>query len=394
MPTRKRWSARAAAAAAAISLMTVTGLGVGQAHGTPTGGAIHSKSTTGVNGSSALNTHRALTQSPGEAAVGFAEMGPRPTAHGDEPEPPDGHKPEPPDGHKPVPPAARAALAKLVDRIGDYVAESGTTYTFGGYLDEATGRIVLGTDAPENVLSQLTDFSGEPESEVQAIRNMQVLRGTLDMNSRQADEPPFKGGAAIDYPLPRGLPFCSAGYTVQDEAEQRFMVTAGHCYEEDLTVFTPGAVLGTVSDRRPSLDAELIGGESYAGQIFTGGVDSDTTIPVFGAVDAEALTLEDYCVSGAITGESCGHTVLSNLGFGCNGFTGGCLFGLTAYAGGRLPVGGDSGAPFYSKVSGGAFIHGHHSSRLNLANVAPVGLAVPWTKVSDAYGVDIVTETE
>lgn len=385
MPTRKRSSARAAAAAAAISLMTVTGLGVGQAHGTPSGGATYS--------SSAL---RLLTQPTGEAAVGAAEMGPRPTAHGHEPEPPYGHKPEPPDGHKPVPPAARAALTKLLNRIGDYVAESGTTYTFGGYLDEATGRIVLGTDAPENVLSQLTDFSGEPESEVRAIRNMLVSRSTFELNSRLDDAPPFSGGGGIRTEDDFG---CTSGYAVQ-RGGIRLMVTAGHCENDGAPITTQTGSLrfyGLVQDQRADLDTELISGEFYHGKIFTGGVDSDTTIPVFGAVDAGPFDpVDDYCFSGASAGEHCGHTVRSNFGFECGDFFGGCLTGLTTYAGGRLPQDGDSGAPFYSKIGGGAFIHGHHSGQQDFR---PIGLgrvayAVPWTRVSDAYGVDIVTETE
>ncbi|MET9679915.1 hypothetical protein [Streptomyces coeruleorubidus] len=385
MSKRKRSSARAAAAA--VSLITVTAICAGQAHGTSNGGATHNEAATGVKGSP--NLHWALAQAPREAAGGSAETGPPPA--------PDGHEPKPPHGHKPKPPAAaRAALAKLQARITNYIAQNpGATYTFGGYLDEATGRIVLGTDAPESVLSQLTDFSGEPESEVQAIRNMLVSRSTFDLQSRRDDAPPFSGGGGTRSESGFG---CTSGYAVQTSGI-RLMVTAGHCATDGTPITTQTGshrYYGLVQDQRVDLDTELISGEFYQGRIFTGGVDSNTTIPVFGAVDAEALTYDDYCLSGASTGESCGHTVRSNLGFGCTGFFEGCLTGLTAYTGGRPPQDGDSGAPFYSKISGGAFIHGHHSGSLDFRNVGLgiVSLAVPWTKVSDAFGVDIVAENE
>ena len=58
------------------------------------------------------------------------------------------------------------------------------------------------------------------------------------------------------------------------------------------------------------MDFELVGGSSYAGRVFTGGVTSTTSIPVVSAGGASA-GYTNYCHSGRTTGESCGHTATS-----------------------------------------------------------------------------------
>lgn len=78
-------------------------------------------------------------------------------------------------------------------------------------------------------MSQLTDFSGVPESEAQAIRNILVGRGALRLTDRQDDQP-FKGGGGIvgvNGGLTGQLKECTAGYVVE-KAGKQFMVTAGH----------------------------------------------------------------------------------------------------------------------------------------------------------------------
>ncbi|WP_326673436.1 LysM peptidoglycan-binding domain-containing protein [Streptomyces canus] len=288
--------------------------------------------------------------------------------------------------------AAKTALAKLQNRILDYVARNGTTYSFGNGLD-ATGRIVLDTDAPANVVSQLTDFSSEPANEAQAIRNVRVNRvSTRNLQSRLNDEAPFKGGGGMaSSPLPTGEQIeCSMGYAVEDSGGNKFMVTAGHCYENGVTVYTrtKNHTYGTVSDRRlpdktgDLMDAELVSGKDYLGQIFTGGVNSTTTIPV---VAAEGVTEGGlYCYSGATTGESCGHTVSSADWVSCA--ENGCVWPASVFRGGsRLPDHGDSGAPFYTlDHAGNAVIRGHV-----IAGNILHGFAEPWTEVAATYGVHI-----
>ncbi|MFE3928019.1 LysM peptidoglycan-binding domain-containing protein [Streptomyces sp. YIM B13508] len=300
-------------------------------------------------------------------------------------------------------PATKAALAKLQNRIIDYVSQNSTTYTFGNFLDR-TGRIILNTDAPANVLSQLTDFSGEPDNEIQAIRSMQVNRGTTRaLQSRQDDASPFKGGAAIVgsklspeivSPVPEGEILhgvCSSGYAVTERATgQRLMVTAGHCYPQDAAVSTPeGSAYGTVTRRLGGLrDTELIGGQDYEARIYTGTEDSHTTVPVVGA--GPVGWGGNYCHSGATTGEVCGHSVIDPV-FGLHCVEEGegteCTWPVASFLADRQPEQGDSGGPFYTKDhNGNAIIRGHV-----IGSGLGIAYAEMWPVVSLTLGVDIAT---
>ncbi|MEU0074115.1 LysM peptidoglycan-binding domain-containing protein [Streptomyces sp. NPDC006332] len=298
-------------------------------------------------------------------------------------------------------PAARAALARLQQNIRNYVAQNTGVYSFLNLL--AAGRVVLITDAPANVVSQLTNLSGAPESEVQAIRNILVIRGTVDLTSRDADEPPFKGGGGIQ----AGTSGCTAGYAVSDHVGARFMVTAGHCFDhegEEVTTLS-GRPYGRVYDKEAALDAARISGESYAGRIFTGDRDSDT-IPVLGAGDPRALPegFAMYCFSGLTTGESCGNSVVSTGDQLCPKDPGfGCVEGVTTLYGIRGSRHGDSGAPLYVKGNGGAFIRGHILAGTATEVPIPgtglsvpgfVSVALPWSQVANKFGVNIVTGLE
>jgi hypothetical protein len=294
-----------------------------------------------------------------------------------------------------VPPAAKKALDKVQTRIARYVAQHGTKYTFGSFVDPRTRKIIMTTDAPPNVMSTLTDMSGAPKREVQAIRSMRVYDMTTRNMSRRDDSPPFYGGGGISRRLP-GPRYsrCSSGYAVQ-RAGTRFMVTAGHCAPNGATFRTESLRYryGTVSDRRlPNatghpMDMELIGGVTsgmgYAGRIFIGGVDSNTSIPVIRGGPAYPLFYNDYCFSGRSTGESCGHTVLSVDAQSCTET--GCVKPAISFFGGSLPRSSDSGSPFYVKDSGRAYIRGHVTASNPL-----FGYAEPWTTLSAEYGVSIV----
>ncbi|MBT2393395.1 hypothetical protein J7E87_29250 [Streptomyces sp. ISL-1] len=174
---------------------------------------------------------------------------------------------------------------------------------------------------------------------------------------------------------------------MQNTRGQRFMVTAGHCFENRQVVFTESLarVYGTVSNRRTQgIDVELIGGRQYSGHIFTGGTDSSTVIPVRGAGRAY-VGFGNYCTSGRTTGETCGHRATSLNGQIC--VDGECLQGLIVFNNGRFrqPRAGDSGGPFYVKDRPGAYIRGHY-----VAGNAFTGYAVPWTAVASNLRVSIV----
>ncbi|MEJ3743627.1 hypothetical protein WEI85_10090 [Actinomycetes bacterium KLBMP 9797] len=284
-------------------------------------------------------------------------------------------------------PAASAALATIQGRIADYVAKNGTSYTFGSYLDATTGRIVLATDAPASLVTSLTTLSGVSTAAAAAAASTEVRRTTTsDAFHRRDDIAPYYGGAGIQ----SGGGLCSTGYSVQNGAGTRFITTAGHCYADGATVLTESGLntVGTVSGRRlPTVtghprDMELIGGQSYAGRIYTGGVTSTSSLPVVGAGSA-VVGFTDYCHSGRTTGENCGHTATSITGQVCTGT--GCKSPVIVFTGGVSPAGGDSGSPFYAKTATSVWIRGHV-----IAGDGVTSYAERWQDVVAQYGVSIV----
>ncbi|MEV7677925.1 hypothetical protein AB0O64_05095 [Streptomyces sp. NPDC088341] len=287
----------------------------------------------------------------------------------------------------PPSPGVTSALTTIQKRIADHVAAHGTRYTFASYVDPADGRIVLETDAPPRLVSALTDLSGAGAAQSEAAAQLRLRPGTTtDTFHRRDDSPPFYGGGGL---AAEGL-LCSSGYAVQ-RSGTRFMTSAGHCFNNGTTVATESGArtYGTVSDRRlppvsnDAADMELIGGQSYAGRVFTGGVTSDTSIPVVSAGGA-VVGFNNYCHSGRTTGEQCGHTATSTTAQVCTST--GCKSPVIAYTGGTLQQGGDSGGAFYVKDNAGAYIRGHV-----IAGSSTTGYIEPWTVVAAMLGVTIVT---
>ncbi|GAB1645507.1 hypothetical protein [Krasilnikovia sp. MM14-A1259] len=291
--------------------------------------------------------------------------------------------------HVAATPAATAALASLQARIARYAAASGGKYTFGSFIDSTTGRIVLDTNAPDAVVSSLTNLSGASLATRDAVSQIKVSRAAIrDTFSRRDDVPAFYGGGGIT----NGSGICSSGYAVRNGAGTVFMTTAGHCFATGSTVWTEsfGRVYGSVSNRHlptvtgEAYDAELIGGQAYAGRIFTGGVTSSTSTRVVAAGTAY-VGYNAYCASGRTTGETCGHTATSISGQVCTQT--GCKSPVIVYTGGTLPQGGDSGSPFYAKdASGNAWIRGNV-----IASGNGNGYVEPWTTISPRMGLSIVT---
>lgn len=305
----------------------------------------------------------------------------RPVPHTDRPD------------HANAPVASKAAqdeLSTLQARVRGYVAKHGAKYTFGTYLDATTGKIVIDTNAPADVVDSLTSTStrGAAARETAAGTRVKVNRQrTTDLYHRRDDVPSYYGGGGL---LASGA-LCSAGYTVTNSSGTRWMVSAGHCYAVGTRVNTESNLryFGTVTNRalaslgQPGLDMELLSGSSYAGRIFTGGVTSSTSIPVVSAGSA-STGYNNYCHSGRTTGENCGHTAVSTNAQVCTQT--GCKSPVIAFNGGVLSQGGDSGSPFYAKDSRGAFIRGHV-----IAGNGSTSYAETWNKVASRYGVSIVT---
>jgi hypothetical protein len=275
-----------------------------------------------------------------------------------------------------VSPAVAQVSATIQSRIVDFVQIHGTEYTWGSYANPLTGKVVVETNAPADVTSSL----------VGAFGGMVELRKTTisDNFSRRSDTSPFWGGAGVT--MTPGVFWCSTGYAVQNGSGVRSMVTAGHCFSNGTNVFTEngGIAMGSVSGNGlPSQDMELIGGQSYAGRHYTGGVDSTTSNAVVGAGDSFP-GFADYCHSGRTTGENCGHTSISNDALVCT--SSGCKSPVTSFNGGVSPQGGDSGSPFYVKSGTDSWIRGHV-----IAGDGVTSYAEKWSRVAARFGVTIVT---
>ncbi len=282
-----------------------------------------------------------------------------------------------------VSPDVAVAEDAIQSRISAFVATRGARYSFASFADPTVDKVVLNTDAPGDVVSDLVSGFAD-----QVTVNADPV---VDSNSRKYDTEPFWGGAGVKYP---GSSPCSTGYVVKNAAAKRFMVTAGHCFSsgvgvwvENTASFVVGsdAYVGVVSDRGlPSHDMELIGGQGYDGHIYVGGVDSSLGLPVVSAADP-SMNVWTYCHSGRTTGEKCGHGVINLDAIVCN--TSGCKKPVAAYKGGTLHDGGDSGGPFYSRFPDNSVaIRGHV-----IARSTQYGYVEMWSRVKARYNVSIVT---
>ncbi len=291
-------------------------------------------------------------------------------------------------GAKFAPTAGQASALKAIQgQISEYVAKTGPKFTFATHFDSDSGQIVIDSDAPRDLLAQLTRVD-DPEAR-DAVAKAKVNESkTEDVWHRRDDISPFWGGAGIT----NGSGICSAGYAVRNAAGAVFSVTAGHCFANGTNSLVESGLrsYGTVSGRRlPTvtghpMDMELVGGRTYVGRVYTGGVTSTTSRGVAAAGAAyEGYTA--YCHSGRTTGENCGHTAQDTSAQVCT--QSGCKQPVISFTGGTMIQGGDSGGAFYAiDSSGRAWIRGNV-----IATNGVTGYAQPYTTVASQYGVSIVT---
>jgi hypothetical protein len=254
-------------------------------------------------------------------------------------------------------------------------------FSYSSHLDLQTGRVVLQTDAPASVTERLVK---EHPDEIDLLEGKPVE----DLFHRRDDIPSFWGGAAIQ----SGGATCSAGFTVSKPSGARFMTTAAHCYGVGATVRTPtGTLFGSVTQRGTlgsiwfwdNRDVELIGGQSYAPRVYTGGVFSTSSRGVIGAGDPVA-GFTGYCSSGQTSGEQCQQTVQSTNAIVCTQT--GCKWPIIEYTGGPARP-GDSGGSFYlPSGSTQAFARG-----AVIAGDGTTSFAEKWSRMSSSMGVSIAT---
>jgi len=170
--------------------------------------------------------------------------------------------------------------AKRIDKIGAAlrsVAQNrdsdGHGYDF--FTDLRSGKVVLTSSAPESVFADALREYGDD------IEYRRVESG-FTRSARINDGEPHWGGAQLDYDgQVGGLPECTSGLTVRKTSNStKYMVTAGHCFFLNETVYGgTGLDWGDIDFLAsfPAKDMELIGGTSYAGRIFTGGATGVAT---------------------------------------------------------------------------------------------------------------------
>jgi hypothetical protein len=276
--------------------------------------------------------------------------------------------------------AKKTAEAIREEIAGREFGPDAQKYSYASHLDLRTGRIVLETDAPASVTEGLA--KEHPEIELRDSKPV------TDQFNRRDDIPSFWGGAAIQ----SGGATCSTGFAVRNSSGTRFMTTAAHCYGVGATVRTPtNTLVGTVTQRGTlnswwffdNRDVELIGGQSYAARVYTGGIFSTSSKAVVGAGDPVA-GVTGYCSSGQTSGEQCNQTVQSTGAMACTAT--GCKWPVIQYVGGPSQ-GGDSGGSFYiPSGSGQVFARG-----AVIAGNGTTSFAEPWSRISSSMGVTIAT---
>ena len=284
------------------------------------------------------------------------------------------------------PPGKAKALAAMQRKIERKAEQDDNSYA--SYIDATTGEIVLVTDASEEDIEDIKDLP-DAADKGQAQKAKVVKERTEDVWHRRDDIPSFWGGGGIA----AGGGICSAGYAARKTSTGAIVsVTAGHCWANGTAVNNESGTqaYGTVSDRRlptstgHAMDVELVGGKSYAGRIFTGGITSTTSIPVVAAGGATA-GYANYCHSGRTTGQSCGHTATSINGQVCTQT--GCKSPVIVFTGGNMIQPGDSGGTFYATTDApSAWIRGN-----TIASGGGTGYAMPWVTTASALGLTIVT---
>lgn len=177
-----------------------------------------------------------------------------------------------------------------------------------------------------------------------------VVEDPLAPVSRQNDAPPWKGGATIVL----GGAACTSGFAVRNGANQRFLLTAGHCGNPGVRVTDPtGEFIGNAGAKHGDHDIMLIPTGSVVNQQYVGGGDSNTVETVRGWGDV--YVGEYLCQSGVTSARETGNPV-------CN------IRVLFFYAdredlvegeqmnGQQAARPGDSGGPVYGPAAGGGVI--------------------------------------
>jgi hypothetical protein len=214
---------------------------------------------------------------------------------------------------------------------------------YSSYLDPADARfhVSVDSDYPEVAESLRTQLGDRAE----------VTLGAPRREGRSGDASPHKGGAYIGSYTDD---WCTAGFVVIRANGQRAMVTAGHCFTNGDAVYSTGVFYGYADGEYdfPRYDMTLVTSpsERYSNILYVDPCCPDTRA-VSGAADPAVNSI--VCKSGAYSKTKCGIRILNWTGTLCD--ASGCTEGLLTGRrddGSTITMGGDSGAPIYSKPDG------------------------------------------
>lgn len=257
------------------------------------------------------------------------------------------------------------------------LAESGFSYGYG--FDPQSGTVQLDADAPESAFAEI----------LKAFPGLVTYRkATFETTSWDNDPPPHFGGAWIQ----SSTNLCTSGWSMEDNNNHRWMVTAGHCFPNG-TSTNMGTSIRDDAYANWGIDVARMTGHSYAGEIYADGANGvravkDGSDPVPGS---------SYCTTGRTSGFVCGWTDLANDRTVC--FPGDPSFNhLAAFSRSNgVPVQqGDSGGPFFIKDGGlGVGVRGIISGRSIVDPQWPgtwISYAQQYHSIADFYVSHAVTQ--
>lgn len=209
---------------------------------------------------------------------------------------------------------------------------------FGFGFDSESGRVIVSGSVPEVAF--------------QAIENtypglLEYRAATWQTTDARNDSPPYFGGAWLQ----SSITDCTAGYSITNNAGNRYMVTAGHCFPNGAATNMGTAIRPSQGDPWPYWDWEIIGGRSYSATIY----DSVTTSRrVKNASNPGANSV--YCTDGRRSGFRCDGKVKNIDQTLCIDGMPDCWHNLAEFTwpDGRVVVPGDSGGTFWYKYSDGS----------------------------------------
>jgi hypothetical protein len=260
-------------------------------------------------------------------------------------------------------------------------------HAYGIVYDASADAVLVETDAPGDVQESLRRKHG---SDVRVSSTPGIGRRA---GGRNWDSNPHYGGAYIYNGDSSFASSCTAGVAIRIGTAVR-QTTANHCFRETVEWYGDdlssgpygyGIVATTNAPSYPTFEFKTIApytGNSFAGRIWVGNTSSTTSRRV-AAASAPCLNCSPYYYSGAVSGEIGKMQVLNMNATYCD--SDGCTYNLV-YTSGIQAQDGDSGAPFYAKLS-----NGDVSIRGLLVASGGGNYFENWQTIANYYGATIVT---